>query len=140
MLDFGTSCYLHPGFDLSLFFLTSTTPELRRGHLDSLLRRYHSTLLRVVGECSGGEEDLKDYYKYEDLMDDYRYQVVQDTRFFAFDLTFLSRHETISLAQKLIHDMQKQNVVMLELQDSCSISILLQVFLFCSLDFAARYF
>ncbi len=72
MLDFGTSCYLHPGFDLSLFFLTSTTPELRRSHLDSLLRRYHSTLLRVVGECSAGEEDLKDYYKFEDLMDDYR--------------------------------------------------------------------
>ena len=71
----------------------------------------------MVGECSGGEEDLKDYYKYEDLMDDYRYQVVQDTRFFAFDLTFLSRHETISLAQKLIHDMQKQNVVLLDLQD-----------------------
>ncbi len=72
MLDFGTSCYLHPGFDLSLFFLTSTTPELRRSHLDALLRRYHSTLLRVVGECSGGREDLKDYYKFEDLMDDYR--------------------------------------------------------------------
>ena len=94
MLDFGTSCYLYPGeapenrnrkitliqsinvnlvsgYDLALFFLTSTTPDLRRQHLDPLLRRYHQTLVKVVKSCRE-DEDVEDYFAFEDLMEDYK--------------------------------------------------------------------
>ncbi len=82
-LDFGSSCLLCPGYDLALFFLTSTTGELRRRHLRALLRRYHDLLVAVVGTFAGGaaaregkggarEDDVNLYFSFEDLMEDYR--------------------------------------------------------------------
>ncbi len=58
------------GYDLSLFFLTSTTPQFRRDYLTALLRRYHTTLRDVL---AGQDVDIDDKFSFEDLVDDYRY-------------------------------------------------------------------
>lgn len=49
-VDISITRYANPCGDLSYFLYTSTTPQLRRTHLNHLLEHYHSTLARCLGQ------------------------------------------------------------------------------------------
>ena len=68
LLDFQLSGITSPGNDLVYFLLTSTTPEFRAKHLDSVLKGYFETLHRVIRES--GIDDLS--YSMSEFLDDYQ--------------------------------------------------------------------
>jgi len=68
LLDFQLSGITNPGNDLAYFLLTSTTPEFRAEHLDSVLKGYFETLHRVIRES--GIDDFS--YSFTELLDDYQ--------------------------------------------------------------------
>jgi hypothetical protein len=71
LLDFQLSAFTHPGNDLAYFLQTSTTPEFRAEHLDSVFKGYFETLHRVVKEAGIGDFS----YSMEQLQEDYQVRV-----------------------------------------------------------------
>ena len=59
-----------PTYDVAVLLCTSTTTEVRKTHLDSLLRYYHQELLSKVEELG---HSTKDRYSLEDLLLDYQH-------------------------------------------------------------------
>ncbi len=49
-LDVSVTRYANPCGDLVYFLYSSTTPQLRRTHLDHLLGHYHDALVRCLGQ------------------------------------------------------------------------------------------
>jgi hypothetical protein len=72
LLDFQLSAFTHPGNDLAYFLLTSTTPEFRADHLDSVFKGYFETLHGVVKEAGIGDFS----YTMEQLQEDYKVRVL----------------------------------------------------------------
>ena len=58
LLDLQIMACVQPGNDLAHFLMTSTTPELRKNHLDEVLHHYHDKLLKIVADLG---EDLSFY-------------------------------------------------------------------------------
>ena len=71
LLDFQLSAFTNPGNDLAYFLLTSTTPEFRAEHLDSVFKGYFETLHQVVKEAGIGNF----LYTMEELQEDYRVRI-----------------------------------------------------------------
>ena len=67
LLDFQLSGVTSPGNDLVYFLLTSTTPEFRAEHLDSVLKGYFENLHRVVSESG----IINFSYSMSQFLDDY---------------------------------------------------------------------
>ena len=68
LLDLQIMAYVQPGNDLAHFLMTSTTPELRKNHLDEVLHHYHDKLLKIVADLG---EDLS-FYTFDILKEDYK--------------------------------------------------------------------
>jgi hypothetical protein len=69
-------------------------PEFRAEHLDTVLRHYHETLLRVVKES--GTAALS--YSYSELLADYRLCMVKTlSNFLSLSLTEKNKLERLSL-------------------------------------------
>ena len=66
MIDFQLMKFTNPACDLGYFLGSSTSPELRREHLDELLHFYHSRLIKNLKNL-GHSEDI---YPFETLMTD----------------------------------------------------------------------
>lgn len=69
LLDFQLVGIAHPGNDLVYFLVTSTTPEVRKDHLEDILSLYHKTLHEELEKVSHLGID----YTLEDIKEDYKF-------------------------------------------------------------------
>lgn len=64
LIDFQIARFASPILDLAYFLFSSTTKELRDGHLDEVLRIYHSTLSDTVAKLDSDPERLFGYAEF----------------------------------------------------------------------------
>ncbi|XP_076039886.1 uncharacterized protein LOC143024709 isoform X2 [Oratosquilla oratoria] len=67
LIDFQICQWTNPVFDLHYVISTSTTPELRKAHLDDVLRHYHETFTNVTKRLDSPVPD----YSYEEFREEY---------------------------------------------------------------------
>lgn len=58
LVDLARTKWTSPTIDLSYFLFLSTTPELRKDHLDEILEYYHQSLIKSLKELG---EDPNDF-------------------------------------------------------------------------------
>lgn len=93
-MDFQVGCIGHPGYDLALFLLSSTTKTFRQDHEQSLLEYYHNTLQGVLKKHHVDAS----FYTLDDVKEDYQEGLLTGVTFciFGFPNILLEEGDEVS--------------------------------------------
>ncbi len=73
ILDFGSSAYTHPAFDIIYFLYVNTDREFRRSHSEDLLRQYFEVYSRYLPD---DDPELTSFDKFKEELEERREPVL----------------------------------------------------------------